>query len=801
MTTTVIKDNGQRKLPFDPNRLGSFLDLQAKGLQIDPQTYQMYRTGVLQEVQLRPEIDFKEINHIAIQNALQLVDDVVDEDTGTIDFDLLGNQDFQMLAKRILLNSLYKRAAKNRSYDPDIAYGDFYGLIVSLAEKGLYHKNLLEDYTREELQEAGAYIKAERDDILTYGALHHMSNRYIVRDKDESRSIYELPQERFMIIALATSRLDTPEFRMKQVKALYDVYSKGQLTPATPTYSNAGLPDGQLSSCFILTTDDSLRSIYDDNTDAATLSKNGGGIGVYYGKVRGAGSDIRGNIGVSGGVVPWVKQLNNTAVSVDQLGQRKGAIAVYLDAWHSDIVPFSELRLNTGDLALRAHEIFTGICIPDEFMRQVEARGDWYLFDPHEVKTKMGFSLEDFFDAKKLRKGEIPNPTDHAWTYHYYLCVDNNSLRSRKRMPAIDLMKKIMISQLETGVPFMFYRDTVNRENPNKHAGMIYSSNLCTEIMQNMSPTGAVQTEIDWENGKVIISKSIGDFVTCNLTSLVLNNIIHEATFSQETLKAIRDVVFTAVRATDNVITVNTLPVEQAVYTNHKYRAIGVGEQGIAALLAKLQIPFNSQRAVDFVSELEEVIMLYTIEASAELAKEKGSYPAFPGSEWESGEWIKSRPISDKYQEQWNKVIDKSTAGMRNAWLRANAPTGSTSILAGSSAATEPVYDIIYQDGKKDALLPIVMPHLSVETYYFYIPTMNIQYEGTYDLGQMWTILHHEVRQPWVDQASSHNLYVPETVKASHLLRLHSEVWERGIKTSYYVRSTRPEDGCLGCSA
>src|SRR5699024_632990 len=224
--------------------------------------------------------------------------------------------------------------------------------------------------------------------------------------------------------------------------------------PISPTINNAGKTHGQLSSCFIDTVDDSLQSIYDVNSDVAQLSKNGGGIGVYMGKVRGRGSAIKGYQGMSSGVVPWIRQLNNTAVSVDQLGTRKGAIAIYLDIWHIDIEPFLHLKLNNGDERMRAHDIFPGVTLPDYFMEQVEARGDWYLFDPHEVRQVMGYSLEDFYDEKK---------GSGSWREKYLECVAHEGL-SKRKVKAIDLMKRIMISQLETGTPFMFYRDEVNHK-------------------------------------------------------------------------------------------------------------------------------------------------------------------------------------------------------------------------------------------------------------------------------------------------------------------------------------------------
>lgn len=802
--TIVIKDNGNRRMELDPERLLKSLEKNFEGVNVPEEFKEDYLTKTIRQVQSRDEIDFRDINQIAIRNALDLVTELKDINN-EFDISLLDNTNFHLVARNILLNSIYKRASKNRSYDKELKYGDFYGLLVNLGQKGLVHSNLLRDYTPDELREAGKLIKPERDKLLSYASLFHMSERYVIRERDKTRSIYELPQERFLMIALAVSRKENKENRMKVVADLYETLSNLKLTMATPTFSNAGKPDGQFSSCFVLTTEDCLRSIYDDNTDIATLSKFGGGIGIYFGKLRASGSDIRGHQGVAGGITGWIKQLDNTAVSVDQLGQRKGAIAVYLDSWHADILEFLELRLNTGDLTKRAHNIFTGVTLPDEFMRQVDKRGDWFLFDPHKVKSVMGFNLEDFYDEHKLRKGETPDKELHAWTYHYYKCVDNNEL-PKKRIPAIDLMKKIMQVQLETGIPYMFYRDTVNRDNPNKHAGMIYCSNLCTEIAQNQSGTVVMEETLVDENGEqlVVIKKKPGDFVTCNLSSLVINNIIKhslvDGDLHPDDKAALRTTVRIAVRATDNVIDVNNLPVAAAERTNSIYRAIGVGEQGIAALLATLKIPYDSKQAVEFVSILEERIMLYVIEASSDLGKEKGSYPLFEGSGWNTGDWFKNKPMT--LSEEWEAVIEKASKFMRNGYLRAPAPTGSTSILAGSTASIEAVYDIVYQDGKKNAMLPIVAPNLNASTYYFYRPTIKMKYEGDYEIGHMWTILQGEKRQPWIDQSASSNIYVADNVSGSNFLRLHMEHWERGIKTSYYSKSHDSElEDCFGCSA
>lgn len=800
--TFVLKDDGKRKLEFDEKRLRKFIEKLFDGLKVEDELKNMYTEKSIRQIKNKSEIDFKQINKILTDNAIELVDDVTMNVGGSevVDVSRLGNTDFQHVAKRVLLNSLYKRASKNRSYNVQKKYGDFVGLVNTLGEKGLYCSMILRDYTDEELAKAGRMIKPERDELLTYTGLFHMSERYIVREKDKSKSILELPQERYMMIALAVSRVEKKKVRMNVVKELYDALSTQKITMATPTFQNAGRPNAQMSSCFIQTVEDDLRDIYDNHTDSALISKLGGGIGKYYGKVRAKGSDIRGNKGVANGVIGWIKMDNQTAVTVDQLGMRAGSIADYLDIWHLDIGDFLELRLNTGDLSKRAHDIFTGVCIPDVFMRQVNARGDWYLFDPHEVYKVMGFKLEDFYDEKKLEDKETPNPKDHAFTYHYWKCVDSNEL-SKTRIPAINLMKKIMVSQSETGLPYMFYRDTVNRDNPNKHEGIIYSSNLCSEIAQNMSPS-VITEETLGEDGTIIISKSSGDFVTCNLASLVLNNIIDPELSDEENEEELRHITHVAIRAIDNVITVNELPVKQAIKTNNKYRPVGLGEQGIVATLAEHGIHYNSDESIDFISNLEELIMAFSIEASADLGAEKGSYSVFESSEWNTGVWIESKPKKTDVWEKYN-IKEKSMNAMRNAWLRAVAPTGSTSLLAGSTAGVDPLFDIIYKEGKKDFLLPIVAPSLDEKTYWYYKPVKLMDWEGNDELGIMWSVQHNIQRQVWVDQAISFNIYVSDEIRGLDFLSIHMEIWDKGIKTSYYTRShdADKDEGCLACSS
>ncbi|MYL58747.1 ribonucleoside-diphosphate reductase subunit alpha, partial [Virgibacillus halodenitrificans] len=352
----------------------------AKELPINTEKYIEKSLRAIQE-----DTSLEKITDILVKNALENIDESAPEWT--------------FLASRIFLEELYRQAAKNRDFDVNLRYGNFYKLISTLTEQGIYATNLLNKYNEEEIEAFEKQLDPQRDLLFNYLGIHTIASRYLATD--HNKNVMELPQERWMIIAMYLMQDEDKAQRAQLVQEAYWALSNLYMTVATPTLTNAGKTHGQLSSCFIDTVDDSLQSIYDSNTDIAKLSKNGGGIGVYMGKIRSRGSAIKGFKGMSSGVVPWIKQLNNTAVNVDQLGTRKGAIAIYLDAWHKDIEAFLDLKLNNGDDRMRAHDIFTGVCLPDYFMEQVDKRGDWYLFDPHEVRQVMGFSLEDFYDEEK----------------------------------------------------------------------------------------------------------------------------------------------------------------------------------------------------------------------------------------------------------------------------------------------------------------------------------------------------------------------------------------------------------------
>ena len=574
---------------------------------------------------------------------------------------------WEMISARILS---YRAEQKIKKQEDEIGIDGFYNKLKYMTSEGLYGEYVLQNYTEEEINEAATFIKEERNKLLNYSGLDLLLKRYVI--KNYAGKAIERVQEMYLGIALHLAMPEQKENRLMWVHRIYDMLSKLEVTMATPTLSNARKPNHQLSSCFIDTVPDSLDGIYRSLDNFSQVSKFGGGMGMYFGKVRATGGNIRGFKGVAGGVIRWMRLVNDTAVAVDQLGMRQGAVAVYLDVWHKDLPEFLQLRTNNGDDRMKAHDIFPAVCYPDLFWKMADENLDqnWYLFCPNEIMRIKGYCLEDCYGEE--------------WERKYLDCVNDQRL-TRRVISIKDIIRLVLRSAVETGTPFTFNRDTVNRANPNHHKGMIYCSNLCTEIAQNMAPIETVSKTIETKDGETIVVTTTkpGEFVVCNLASLSLGRL------PLEDEEQMREKVSTIVRALDNVISLNFYPVPYAEITNQKYRSIGLGISGYHHALAKRRIKWESEEHLQFMDKVFETINRSAILASSNLAKEKGSYQYFEGSDWQTGLYFDKRGYDS---DEW-KEVRKTVAlqGMRNAYLLAVAPTSSTSIIAGTTAGLDPI--------------------------------------------------------------------------------------------------------------
>ena len=718
----------------------------------------IYYLGILEDKFLtfqKPELSIEENLRLLIKAAVELTTQEAPK--------------WEMIAARLLLFTFEREL---RKAEESCQITTLYEKIVYLTGRGLYGQYILENYTKEEIDEFETFLAPERNDLFTYSGLELLLNRYVIHTRQGVA--LESPQEMFLGIAMHLAMKEQKD-RALWVKRFYDMLSKLQVTMATPTLSNARKPYHQLSSCFIDTVPDSLNGIYRSIDNFAKVSKFGGGMGMYFGKVRASGSAIRGFEGAAGGVIRWIRLANDTAVAVDQLGVRQGAVAVYLDVWHRDLPEFLNLRTNNGDDRMKAHDVFPAVCYPDYFWEQARdnIEGDWYLMCPHEILTVKGYALEDCY-------GE-------AWKEKYLDCVQDDRIKKRV-VPIKDIIRLIIKSAVETGTPFTFNRDHVNRMNPNGHKGMIYCSNLCTEIAQNMSGIEEVEERVETVNGETVVVTVTkpGEFVVCNLASLSLGHL------NVEDEEEIADITKCAVRALDNVIDLNFFPVPYAKINNEKYRPIGLGVSGYHHMLAKQGISWESEQHLQFVGDVFSKIHYAAIEASSEIAKEKGSYTYFEGSDWQTGKYFDKRHLKT---EKWNQLREKvKQQGLRNAYLLAIAPTSSTSIIAGTTAGIDPIMNRYFLEEKKNGLMPRVAPELSMETFWYY---KNAHY-----IDQKWSVRACGVRQRHIDQAQSMNLYITNEYTFRKVLDLYILAWEEGVKTIYYIRSKSLEvEECEVCSS
>lgn len=690
---------------------------------------------------------------------------------------------YTFLSASAMLRKLYKQASKERGFNYKKGYGDYPTFVRMMTEKGLYSDDVLNAYTEEELSLAGTYIDIEKDKKFSYAGLFLLNKNYLFKGYNEE--VLELPQERFLTTALYLMKDEPVENRMALVKESYWVMSNHYVGLATPTLMNSGKPMGSLSSCHILTMDDSLKSITDVEKDTATFSQNGSGIGIYMGNLRANNSWIRGVKGRATGVIHPSRRLSTLAEYVDQLGARKAGIAIYLPLWHGDIFDFLELRLKTGSQEKRAHSIFTAVCINDEFMRRLNTRKHWTIFDPYEAKKKLGIDINYMYDKKKLKDGEEPNPIDHEFTYHYRL-IEKANLELSRQVQAVEIYKSIYEARKTGGTPYLYFSDTSARMNPNAHCGMPLGSNLCSEIVQNMRPDTIKNDELT-DSGFVVQVKYGDGLVTCNLSSLVLHNVFNPN--EHVDLQRVTDIQF---RMLDNVISLNRTAVLQATHTNNLYRAVGAGELGLATHLADMGIKWESENASKYVDMIIEKYVMAGIKSSHKLSLEKGVYPLFEGSDWNTGEYFEKRGLNSP---EWLEVKEMAKKGVRNSYMFATAPTGSNSVIMNGSPSLDAPYEVIYQEEKAGMNVTIVPPNYNGKTMWYY--------KSAFEMDEIWSLKLIATAQRYIDQGISHNMHLHKSIKASELLRLDTYAWENGIKTIYYTYSDTSKvnrsDGCVMC--
>ncbi len=756
-TLKVTKADGSKEY-FDIRKIRTVFDRASKGYEEECQFTDLMESF---KKNLVEDIKTSDIEALLVKTCVDLV--------------TVENIAWQNVAARILLGGLYKKAIKNRGLDQrDIyspkAYKEHFDEYI---KRGLYYKDFYQYYTEAEILEAGKYLSKGTDESYEYTTIVSFIKRYLL---NPNKHVRELPQEMYMSVALFLAIPEEKENRLALALKIYEHCSKQRISLPTPTLLNARTNYHQLSSCFKINVDDDLRGIYHAVENMAQISKFGGGVGVYLGNIRSRGSAIRGVKGMSGGVNPWIKVINDTAVAVNQLGSRLGAISVTLDVWHLDIYDFLDLQTETGDIRSKAFDIFPAVSIPDIFMRRLRDGKEWTLFDPNEVKSLYGKSLQDHFGEEFDR--------------FYEELERDTRLEMKKTIDTKELFKKFLKTTVETGMPYVFFRDTVNRYNPNKHAGNIYSTQLCTEICQNTSASKFIEETI--EDGKIVLHYDPGDLVVCNLAS------VNVATVYEPTMMA--DVFPVLMRVLDNVITLNYYPIKESERTSKRYRSVGVGYLGLAEYLATRKISYDSEEARKETDRLFERYAYNTYRASVDLAKERGAYELYPGSEYSKGmllgrdqAWYEQ---NTPHAAEWKALFaDMATHGVRFAYHTAPAPNTSTAGVVGTTAALLPIYKRYFVETNLSAPTIRVAPKLSKDNFWFYKEYIHM------DMADVISLI--AVVYKWVDQSISFEWMIdPSRVSPAQLYGYYLQAWQKEIKTVYYVRSLSGEvkDSCVSCS-
>ncbi|MCS6814137.1 MAG: ribonucleoside-diphosphate reductase subunit alpha [Cyanobacteria bacterium] len=734
----VMRRNGSFA-PLDVTKIRAVVNWACQGLSVNPITLEAHLT-----TRLRSGITTREIQDNLIRCALDLCSP--------------DDPDWRYVAGRLHTWSLWKDIQVSRGY----RYGDYPRTVQAKVLQGQYDRRML-DYSASELAIANQWINPDWDLDYDYAGAVLLSQRYLLED--------ELPQEALLTCALLLATVEAPAHRLSKARQFYEAIAQRKISLATPILANLRIPNGSLASCFITAMDDDLESIFSGIHDAARISKNGGGVGVNLSRIRAVGSWVMGKANASGGVVPWIKLLNDTAIAVNQGGRRAGAITVSLDVWHLDIPEFLEMQTENGDQRRKAYDVFPQLVVSDLFMHRVEADDDWTLVDPYEVRTKLGIEL-----------AELWGKAFEAAYSKIEACL-GREITLYKQINARVLFKQIMRTQLETGMPYLWFKDTVNRANPNPHEGYIPGGNLCQESWSNVKPGEEAHT--------------------CNLVSINLAN-LEDA--EREYIAQI------AVRILDNTIELTTAPFAASAAHNRKYRTIGVGCMGLADWLAKRHLTYSHLQEI---SDLFEDIGYYCTAASMELAKERGAYPAFAGSEWSKGHLVGAKPVewfeqNAKHPQRWVQLSkDIQQYGIRNSHITAIAPNTSSSLVQGCTASVLPVYSKFFYEKWSKGAVPIAPPYIR-DCFWFYVENKT--------LPQQTVVRAIATMQQWIDTGISMELlfnlnagvYFPREpdrcLTAKDIFETLILAWKLGCKAIYYIRTVQKDsfkeatDDCAACA-
>lgn len=686
---------------------------------------------------------------------------------------------YDIVASRLMRNFIYQEAlgeTPDSKTLTDLHRNQFEHYIID----GIRAGRLCSELREFDLARLATAMQPERDGQFRYLGLQAIYDRYLLHIG--GRRI-ETPQYFWMRVAMGLA-IREGDSRNDRAIEFYEVLSTFRFTSATPTLFNSATPHPQLSSCYLSTVSDDLGHIFKVVADNARLSKWAGGLGNDWTNIRATNAHIHGTNGSSQGVIPFLKVVNDAAVAVNQGGKRKGAVCSYLETWHLDIEEFLDLRKNTGDDRRRTHDMHTANWIPDLFIQRVRENGSWTLFSPDEVAD-----LHDLHGRAFAERYE-----------HYERQADEGELHLFRRLPAIDLWRKMLTRLFETGHPWITFKDPSNIRSPQDHVGVVHSSNLCTEILLNTSPD---------------------ETAVCNLGSVNLLTHIADGRLDLQRLQA---TVRTALRMLDNVIDINYYPTPEAERSNQRHRPVGLGIMGFQDALHALRLSYASEAAVEFADHSMEAISYFAILASTELAHERGKYPSYAGSKWDRGllpidtlglleeQRGNSLPVDRAEVLDWQPVRDAvAQHGMRNSNILAIAPTATISTIIGVSQSIEPAYNYLYVKSNlsgeftqvSDVLVAALKERglwdarMLEEMKYYDGSLQNIgripldlreQFLTAFEVDPKWLIECAARRQKWIDQGQSLNLYLAEP-SGRKLHDMYLLAWEKGLKTTYYLRT------------